>query len=85
MVGDPVRFPTRFLIFNDVRLVGFWWDKWSRKAGKAGLNEVMSAVYNMMREGTLKLPVEATYSFAQYKEAFTHDKQPRLGKVLLKP
>ncbi len=85
MVGDPVRFPTRFLIFNDVRLVGFWWDKWSQKAGKAGLNEVMSAVYNMMRDGTLRLPVEATYSFAQYKEAFTHDKQPRLGKVLLKP
>jgi NADPH:quinone reductase-like Zn-dependent oxidoreductase len=85
MVGDLVRFPTRFLIFNDVRLVGFWWDKWCQKAGKNGLDEVMSAVYNMMRDGTLKLPVEATYSFAEYEEAFKHDKQPRLGKVLLKP
>ena len=85
MVGDLVRFPTRFLIFNDVRLVGFWWDQWSKKAGKSGLNEVMSAVYGMMRDGTLKLPVEATYSFAEYEAAFKHDKSPRLGKVLLKP
>ncbi|MFQ3241874.1 MAG: trans-2-enoyl-CoA reductase [Lentimonas sp.] len=85
MVGDLVRFPTRFLIFNDVRLVGFWWDKWSQQAGKAGLSEVMSAVYAMMRDGTLKLPVEATYSFAEFEEAFKHDKRPRLGKILLKP
>ncbi len=85
MVGDLVRFPTRFLIFNDVRLVGFWWDQWSKKAGKNGLNEVMGAVYGMMRDGTLKLPVAATYSFAEYEAAFKHDKQPRLGKILLKP
>ena len=85
MVADLVRFPTRFLIFNDVRLVGFWWDQWSQKAGAQGLNQVMSAVYAMMRDGTLKLPVEATYSFAEYEAAIKHDQQPRLGKVLLKP
>lgn len=85
MVGDLVRFPTRFLIFNDVRLVGFWWDQWCQKAGSQGLNQVMSAVYGMMRDGTLKLPVEATYSFAEYEAAIKHDQQPRLGKVLLKP
>lgn len=85
MVGDLVRFPARFLIFNDVRLVGFWWDQWSQKAGAQGLNQVMSAVYAMMRDGTLKLPVEATYSFAEYEAAIKHDQQPRFGKVLLKP
>ena len=85
MVADLVRFPTRFLIFNDVRLVGFWWDQWSQKAGAQGLNQVMSAVYAMMRDGTLKLPVEATYSFAEYEAAIKHDQQPRFGKVLLKP
>jgi NADPH:quinone reductase-like Zn-dependent oxidoreductase len=85
MVGDLVRFPTRFLIFNDVRLVGFWWDQWSQKAGAQGLKQVMGSVYAMMRDGTLKLPVEATYSFAEYEAAVKHDQQPRLGKVLLKP
>lgn len=85
MVGDLVRFPTRYLIFNDVRLVGFWWDQWCQRAGKNGLDEVMHAVYAMMRDGTLKLPVEATYSFAEYERALKHDKSPRLGKILLKP
>ena len=85
MVGDLVRFPTRYLIFNDVRLVGFWWDQWCQRAGKSGLDEVMHAVYSMMRDGTLKLPVEATYSFAEYERALKHDKIPRLGKILLKP
>jgi len=85
MVGDLVRFPTRYLIFNNVRMVGFWWDQWCQRAGKDGLDEVMSAVYKMMREGTLKLPVEATYSFAEYERALKHDKSPRLGKILLKP
>ena len=27
MDSDPVRFPTRNLIFDDVRFVGFWLDK----------------------------------------------------------
>jgi mitochondrial enoyl-[acyl-carrier protein] reductase / trans-2-enoyl-CoA reductase len=85
MVGDLVRFPTRFLIFNDVRMVGFWWDQWSQKAGAKGLGEVMDAVYAMMRDGSLKLPIEATYSFADYKAAVEHDQRPRLGKILLKP
>ena len=85
MVGDLVRFPTRFLIFNDVRLIGFWWDKWSHQAGADERYRVMTSVYEMMRDGTLKLPVEATYSLADYKAAFEHDKRPRLGKILLKP
>jgi len=85
MVGDLVRFPTRFLIFNDVRLIGFWWDQWSQRAGPKGLREVMDTVYGMMADGTLKLPIEATYTFDAYEAAFRHDQSPRLGKVLLRP
>lgn len=85
MVGDPVRFPTRFLIFNDLRLVGFWWDKFCRSQGPKAVAEVMEAIYGMMADGRLKLPIENTYSFSEYKDALARDKQPRLGKVLLKP
>ena len=85
MVSDPVRFPTRFLIFNDVRLIGFWWDQWCRQAKPEEFSEVMTEVYSMIREGTLTLPIEAKYPFAEYKIALQHDKQPRLGKILLEP
>lgn len=85
MVGDKVRFPTRFLIFNDLRLVGFWWDQYARREGAKGVREVMDAVYAMMADGRLKLPIEQAYPFSEYKAAIEHDGQPRLGKVLLKP
>lgn len=85
MVGDLVRFPTRFLIFNDVRLVGFWWDEWSRRHGVERVREVMDAVYAMMLSGDLKLPIEETYAFQDFQAALAHDKQPRLGKILLRP
>jgi NADPH:quinone reductase-like Zn-dependent oxidoreductase len=85
MVGDKVRFPTRFLIFNDVRLVGFWWDQYARREGAEGIQAVMDEVYAMMADGRLKLPIEQSYSFSEYKAAIEHDGQPRLGKILLQP
>lgn len=85
MVGDLVRFPTRFLIFNDVRLVGFWWDQWAQRKGIEHVRKVMDAVYTMMAEGTVKLPIEASYRMDDFVKAVEHAAAPRLGKVLLTP
>lgn len=85
MVGDKVRFPTRFLIFNDVVLQGFWWDQYAKRHGAEGVREVMAEVYAMMSDGRLKLPIEKTYAFSEYKTAIEHASQPRLGKILLQP
>ncbi len=85
MVGDLVRFPTRFLIFNDVRLIGFWWDQWVRQKGREECNEVLFSVYLMIRNGTLQLPIEATYPLSEFRAALEHNKRSRLGKILLKP
>lgn len=85
MVGDKVRFPTRFLIFNDVRLVGFWWDKFCKIHGGEAVREVMDQVYGMMCDGSLKLPIEASFDLSQIQEAIQHDKGPKMGKILLKP
>ena len=85
MVGDKVRFPTRFLIFNDVRLVGFWWDKFCKTRGPEAVRAVMDEVYAMMRDERLKLPIEAKYGLSQINEAIRRDKSPKLGKVLVQP
>lgn len=85
MVGDLVRFPTRFLIFDDVRLVGFWWDQWARRKGPEAVRGVMQEVYAMIQDGRLSLPIEQVYSFEQFEAALAHDKRPRLGKILLEP
>jgi len=85
MVGDKVRFPTRFLIFNDVRLTGFWWDQFGKRHGVDAVRAIMAEVYAMMADGRLKLPIEQSYPFSEYKAAIQHDSQPRLGKILLHP
>ncbi len=85
MVGDKVRFPTRFLIFNDVRLVGFWWDQFCKREGAAVVRGVMDEVYAMMGDGRLRIPIEATYPLGRVGEAIARDKCPKLGKVLLQP
>jgi NADPH:quinone reductase-like Zn-dependent oxidoreductase len=85
MVGDKVRFPTRFLIFNDVRLVGFWWDKFCKTQGPVEVRAVMDEVYAMMQDGRLQLPIEATFPLDEVQAAIARDKAPRLGKVLLRP
>ena len=85
MVGDKVRFPTRFLIFNDLRMVGFWWDQYVRQEGSDGLRSVMAEVYALMTDGKLSLAIENTYPFKEFQEAIRNNDQPRFGKVLMKP
>jgi len=84
MVGDPVRFPTRHLIFNDVRLVGFWWDRWSRAHPEKAAATV-GEIHERMADGRLEIPIEAEYSFDDYAEALAHAGRPRMGKILLRP
>jgi NADPH:quinone reductase-like Zn-dependent oxidoreductase len=85
MTGEAVRFPTRYLIFNDVRLAGFWWDRYCRKAGREAVEKIMEAVFKMQADGSLCLPIAGKYSFSEFKEALAQDQSPRLGKILLVP
>lgn len=83
--GELVRFPTRFLIFNDIVLKGFWMDRWYRSNSRERVDIMLSKIYALMRDGTISAPVEARYPLAQIHEAVAHAAQPRLGKVLLVP
>lgn len=85
MVGDRVRFPTRYLIFNDIRLVGFWWDAFCRRAKASEVDAIMQAVFARMRSGDLKIPISGIHTLPDFKAALAQDRGPRLGKVLLKP
>ncbi len=85
VLREPVRFPTRELIFKDVRLTGFWWDQWSRENGTDACTEILAQVHQRMRDGRLRLPVAEVYSLNRFKEALTRTSELRLGKVLLAP
>jgi len=81
---EAVRFPTRFLIFNDLRLRGFWMDKWTRTHTPEEYKEAMTGVFQLMAAGVLKMPVEKVYPLAQVKEAVARNlEKGRSGKILL--
>ncbi len=84
MVGDPVRFPTRFLIFNDLRLRGFWWDKWQREHSKEEVAAIYKKIFDMIADGTLKAPVDSVFKIQDIKQALERAQtNSRLGKVMI--
>ncbi len=84
MTSDPIRFPTRFLIFNDLRLRGFWWDKWQRTHSKAEVDAVYAKIFGMIKDGTLKAPVDSVFKIADIQNALARAMEnSRSGKVMI--
>ena len=84
MTGEPIRFPTRFLIFNDLRLRGFWWDKWQRTHSREECDALFSEVFGLIADGTLKAPVDSRFKMEDIEAAMKRaTENSRLGKVML--
>lgn len=83
MTFEQVRFPTRFLIFDDITLSGFWMDKWYRDNSAERVQIMFDNLFNLVREGIVTAPVSAKYPLSKFKEAIEAASQPKLGKVLL--
>ena len=85
MTGDLIRFPTREFIFNDLRLRGFWMDRWNRAASAEAKAEMADKIFAMMRDGKLNMAVDAVYSLDEYKSAIARALEGgRNGKVLFR-
>lgn len=83
MDGSAVRFPTRNLIFDDVRMVGFWLDRWRRKQSPAGLRNALEQVLQPLAMTELKHSIDQLFNLSEFKDAFARNAQTRMGKVLL--
>jgi mitochondrial enoyl-[acyl-carrier protein] reductase / trans-2-enoyl-CoA reductase len=84
MVGDQVRFPTRFLIFNDVKLCGFWMDKWTRTHSREEVAQLYQRVFSFVLVNNLSTPVQSVYQLSEFAEALAEFSKPRMGKILFK-
>jgi len=84
MVSDAVRFPTRFLIFNDLRLRGFWWDKYQRTHSKEEVASIFDKIFAMIKNGTLQAPVDSTFKLENVNNVLKRaSENSRMGKVML--
>lgn len=79
---EPVRFPTRQLIFNDIILRGFWMDRWYRTNTRERAEIMFSKIFALMRDGVINAPVEGQYKLHDFAKAIEHASKPRFGKVL---
>jgi trans-2-enoyl-CoA reductase len=84
MTGEPTRFPTRYLIFNDIQLTGFWVTRWLEEAGPKTTDATYLKIFDLLEKGIIQTQIETTHPLEGFKKALDHNAQPRLGKVLFK-
>jgi len=77
MSKQPVTVPTGALIFNDVKVRGFWMSKWNihhqKDATRVGM---LDEVCEMLREGQLKAPPCTRHSLENFKTAISEALKP---------
>ena len=84
--GKPAAFNSPLMIFNDLRMRGFWLSKWYEAASQDDMQAALGQVIPMVVSGTIKAKVDSTFSLEQIKEAVTRAAESgRSGKVLLVP
>ncbi len=84
MQFDPVRFPTRALIFGGVVLKGFWMDRWFRTQSPPRIQIMFDKIFDLMRKGIVVPCISETYPIEDYASAIAAAGKPRLGKVLFR-
>ncbi len=83
VTAEPMRFPTRFLIFNNIQLRGFWLDGWVRSHPMADTQAMYEKIFELIRAGVLAQPVAAKYPLTEWRAALEHAfRAGKGGKVL---
>ena len=84
--GKPSTINPRIAIFNDVRVRGFWLQKWYETASQADLSKVIGQLVPLIASGQLRADVDSRYALDQISDAVTRAAEGgRNGKVLIKP
>jgi NADPH:quinone reductase-like Zn-dependent oxidoreductase len=80
---QPLSIPIVDLIFRELSVHGYWLNRWLDSATQETIVRTYGKLADLVRNGTLATPVEATYALADYREAIGHAAlNDRHGKVL---
>lgn len=86
MARRPLTVPNGLLIFKDLQIRGLWITKWIESAPKEELDEAYGKLANLMRGGSMSVPVDSTYPLEDFGSALERlGGEGRDGKVLLVP
>ncbi len=85
MSKQALKVPNGLLIFNDLRLRGFWLTAWAKTSGMETVAGALREVAPLAASGALQVPVAATYGLEAISEALAHaEQEARGGKILLR-
>lgn len=84
--GKAAELSATDLVFRDIRARGFWLARWFRNTTIAQQAKLFAELADLVVEGKLSAPIEATYDLLHIKEAVAAAaKGGRSGKILLTP
>ena len=86
MSGKPVTLNPAMLIFNDIRIRGFWLSKWFETATMTEKQAAFGQIIPLVISGALKANVDSRFTVSEIKQAVERAAQSgRNGKVLIVP
>lgn len=85
MSRRSLRVPNRMLIFKDLEVRGAWITRRLERAGPGEAAAILQPLAQKMLEGRLRLPVEAVFDLADWRQAVVRALEGgRGGKILLR-
>src|SRR5205807_7902478 len=69
---QPLCIPNGMLIFKNLRLTGFWVNKWYEAATPEQRAETFAPLFDMAKRGLLRTKVEKTYPLSEAQAAIQH-------------
>lgn len=86
MASPKLELASGDIIFKQATVKGFWGSVVSREMPGELKGQLFQELIGRVLDGTLTLPVAATFAFGQIREAVAASGEPgRVGKVLLRP
>ncbi|MGV0853193.1 zinc-dependent alcohol dehydrogenase family protein [Mycolicibacterium phlei] len=83
LTGAPTGPTSAALFAKEVVFTGFWLGNWYSTRPRHEVAETLRHLAGLVADGTLSVPVEATYHLDEYAKAFAHaETTQRGGKVL---
>ena len=80
---QPLSISILDLIFRGLSVHGYWLNLWLESTPRGTVAQAYHELADLVADGTLAAPVEATYALSDYRDAIAHAAgNDRKGKVL---
>jgi NADPH:quinone reductase-like Zn-dependent oxidoreductase len=84
--GEDCKMPARLVVFNDIRLRGFFLPRSLAARSPADVGALYKRLLEQIMDGTLAVGIEQTYPLDLIRDALDHaERGGRSGKILITP